>query len=233
MPRTKYFYMNDASEPLTIILLGRSGAGKGTQAVLLQEKFSLQYIGSGDLLRARSREEDYSGRTIRAVLARGDFAPTVFISKLWMDLFEKYHEQGAGHGFLFDGSPRKLLEAHLIDQALAWYSWDKRQHIFLLDVPADVARQRLLTRRICAQCKAVTSTVFMDLGQLTSCGVCKNTAFEKRFDDVPELIENRLGLFDKEVEPVVAHYEEQGRLVRIDGTRSPEEVYTDICHYLA
>jgi adenylate kinase len=220
----------DISSPLSIILLGRSGAGKGTQGALLQKKFSLDYIGSGDLLRQRAEREDYSGRTIRAVLARGDFAPTVFIAKLWMDLFEGYYERGSTRGFLFDGSPRKLLEAHLIDQALSWYGWDAREFVFLLDVPRDVAYERLLTRRICGQCKAVTSLM---LQNLLVCANCQGTDFNARFDDVPDLMNSRLDLFDKEVEPVISYYEDQKRLIRIDGTQKPEGVFSDIYKYIA
>ncbi|MBI2463312.1 MAG: nucleoside monophosphate kinase [Candidatus Spechtbacteria bacterium] len=220
--------MVEAIHPRIVILLGRSGAGKGTQAKLLQEKYGLTYMGSGDLLRERATHDDFSGKKIHTVLASGGFSPTIFIAKLWMDKFEEFKQLENFKGVLFDGSPRKLLEAQLIDQAIAWYEWEGDQRVFLLDIPRDVAYQRLIDRRICKACSFVTS---IHETPDTSCPTCHNS-LDIRFDDKPDLINSRLDLFESEVEPVVEYYEKNNRLTRINGVGEISEIFESICKYL-
>lgn len=186
--------------PLIVIFLGRSGCGKGTQAKLLREKFGLEYLGSGDLLRARAQMADYSGQTLKAVLADGAFAPTSLIFKLWIDKLDEFKNKPDFPGFIFDGSPRKILEAHLIDEALDWYSWKDLAKVFLIDVPRQVTFDRLIKRG--------------------------------RADDIPELIKNRLDLYEKEVQPVVNYYQKDDRIIKIDGDQSIEKVFDNILNNL-
>jgi len=133
--------------PKVIILLGPSGSGKGTQAELLQKKFGLDYVGSGILLRARQKINDFSGRKVGEVIGRGDFAPTAVIFSLWVSTWEEIKNRPEFKGFVIDGSPRKILEAQLIDQTLEWYEWDKYLSVFLIDVSRQEASRRLLERR--------------------------------------------------------------------------------------
>lgn len=133
--------------PKVIILLGPSGSGKGTQAKLLQEKFGLDYVGSGDLLRARQEIDDFSGRKVREVLSRGGFTPTAIIFGLWLVKWEEMKNKSEFKGFVIDGSPRKIIEAQLIDQTLEWYEWDKYLRILLIDVSRSESSRRLLERK--------------------------------------------------------------------------------------
>lgn len=133
--------------PKIIIVLGRSGSGKGTQAKLLQEKIGLDYVGSGALLRARQEIKDFSGRKVGEVLSRGDFAPTAIIFGLWVAKWEEIKNGPEFRGFAIDGSPRKILEAQLIDQTLEWYEWDKYLSVFLVDVSRKESFRRLLKRK--------------------------------------------------------------------------------------
>ena len=130
-----------------IILLGKSGSGKGTQAELLQEKFNLDYIGSGDLLRGRAKKDDFTGKNLGKVLNSGKLAPTAVILKLWLDKAEQLKNKKNLKGFIMDGNPRKILEAYLIDEALDWYEWNVR--IFLIDISNKEAVWRLTKRRVC------------------------------------------------------------------------------------
>ena len=214
-----------------IVLLGRSGAGKGTQAQLLRDKFGLEYIGSGDLLRARAQVADFSGVTIKTVLASGGFSPTALIFKLWMDKMEDFKSRNDSPGFLFDGSPRKIMEAHLIDETMQWYGWKEAMKIFLLDLAPEVAFERLVKRRICEICKAVTSVDFLPKDKQNLCTTCDGE-LGIRSDDEPESIKSRLALFEKEVLPVIEYYEKDNRLVRVDGSMSIQEVFEDICNHL-
>lgn len=183
-------------QPQITVLLGISGSGKGTQAKMLIEKFGLDYVGSGDLLRARVEANDFTGIKMKEVLARGDFAPTSIIFGLWLGRWEELKSKPDFKGFVIDGSPRKLIEAELIDQALEWYEWGKYFKVLLVDVSRDEAYSRLSLRA--------------------------------RYDDIPEAINSRLDLFEKEVGPVIDYYEKQGRLIRVNGEQSVEDVHRDI-----
>lgn len=183
-------------QPQIIVLLGISGSGKGTQAKMLVEKFGLDYVGSGDLLRARIKADDFTGRKMKEVLARGDFAPTSVIFGLWLGRWEALKNKPDFKGFVIDGSPRKLIEAELMDQTLEWYEWNKHLKVLLVDLSRDEAYLRLSQRG--------------------------------RGDDTPDAINSRLDLFEREVMPVIDYYEKQGRLIRVNGEQSVEDVHGDI-----
>ncbi len=128
-----------SDKPLTIMLLGKSGSGKTTHGRFLAEAFSLKYIGSGELLRDFAVRKGFSSRKLDKIINRGEWAPTFLTSALWFEVFEKYHDRG----ILLDGSPRKILEADLIDEALEWY---ERGNILVMlcDVPRELAIRRIL-----------------------------------------------------------------------------------------
>jgi len=133
--------------PKIIVLLGISGSGKGTQAKMLIDKFELDYVGSGDLLRARCKIDDFTGKKMSSVLSRGDFAPTSIIFALWLKRWEELKNKPDFRGFVIDGSPRKLVEAQLIDQTLEWYEWDLYFRALLIDISRDEAYARLFLRK--------------------------------------------------------------------------------------
>lgn len=217
-------------KPLIAIFLGRSGSGKGTQAKLLREKFGLEYLGSGDLLRARAQFADYSGQTLKAVLADGGFAPTSLIFKLWIDKLDGFKDKPNFQGLIFDGSPRKILEAHLIDEALGWYGWKDSAKIFLIDISRQDAFDRLTKRRLCQECGELIPYVgeFKNLEKCHKCG----GSLINRADDNPEAINSRLDLFEQEVQPVVDYYEKNSRIIKIDGNQGIEEVFKNILEVL-
>lgn len=214
------------NNPLIIALLGRSGSGKGTQAKFLQERFDLEYLGSGDILRARATVADYSGQTLKVVLTGGGFSPTSLIFKLWIDKLEDFKNRQDFQGLIFDGSPRKILEAHLIDEALEWYGWKDSAKIFLIDISRQEAYDRLTKRRICQDCTRLIPFVG-EFKNLERCDQCDGK-FVSRQDDNPEAINSRLDLFEKEVQPVIDYYKKDGRIISIDGNQDIEKVFNDI-----
>lgn len=218
-------------EPLIIAFLGRSGSGKGTQANLLKEKFALEYVGSGNLLRARTKRRDYSGRTLKEVLRAGGFAPSFLIFKLWIDKLEHFKNSPHFRGCIFDGSPRKILEAYLIDDALDWYGWKDRLKVFLIDVPREKAFMRLKKRRFCEKCGI---NILPDSSRRKIREECMRCggALVSRFDDNPNEIKNRLDLFEQEVQPVIEYYKTTSRLVRINGNQSVEKVFRELLGHL-
>ena len=142
-------------KPLIIILMGKSGSGKGTQADLLMEKFGFGYIGSGELLRARAKKNDFTGRKLSEVLKKGKLVPTPVIFKLCLDVMENLKNKKNLKGFVMDGNPRKLFEAYLIDELFEWYDWKNKAKALLLHISDKEALNRLTKRRICKKCKEI------------------------------------------------------------------------------
>lgn len=217
------------SNPL-IIILGPQGSGKGTQAKLLQKEFSLDYIGSGDLLRERKKIKDFTGKKISQKIDAGYRVPTPVIFKIWMDKFEEYKQKKDFKGTILDGSPRTILEAQMIDQALGWYEWDKEIAVLFINISEKESINRLTKRRICKNCGRILPYIgkFKEIDRCDKCGGELYT----RKDDEPEDIKRRLAWFKKEVLPVVDYYREKGLLKEVNGEQSIEDVYQEILQKL-
>ncbi len=214
------------SNPLIIVIFGRPGCGKGTQAKLLIKKFGLEYFGMGDALRRRRKIKDFTGRKISKVMEKGKLVPNFIVAKFWIDAMEKLKQKQEFKGCVFDGSPRRVTEANLFDDALGWYEWTKRKKIILIDISEKEALKRLAKRRICRDCKIIIPYIgeFKKLKKCPQCGAPLIT----RTDDKPKAIKKRLAEFKKEVVPVLNYYKKQGRLTRINGDQSIEKVFKDI-----
>lgn len=213
--------------PLIIIILGRPGCGKGTQAKLLQEKFGLDYIGSGDLLREKVKaDHNFSSSKLKAILDRGDLVPTFLIFSIWLGKIDAFKNKIDFKGVVIDGCPRKLLEARLMEDALAWYDWLEYTKVILIDISAEDSYARLTQRRMCEKCNGVIP-YFGHFKDLTVCDKCGGNLI-KRVDDDPEAVRHRLDVFDLEIQPVIDHYGKSGLLIKVDGDRSIEEVHESI-----
>lgn len=218
--------MKDSNNKKIFILLGKSGCGKGTQAKLLQEKFALDYIGSGDLLRERAQKKDFVGRKIAELLLSGKLIPMPAIFKLWLDKTEKLKEKKNFKGFAMDGNPRRISEAYLIDEAFDFYEWGKNVKAILVDISDKEAVLRLTKRRICKKCKELIPFVghFRDLKKCHKC----SGELVNRSDDTINSVRKRLKWFKTDVQPVVDYYKKTGRLVKINGEQSIEDVFKSI-----
>jgi adenylate kinase len=218
--------MKPSKKPLVIIFLGKPGSGKGTQAELLGEKLGLDYIGSGDLLRNRKEINDFTGKKLSIVVDTGGLVPTPVIFKLWLDKFEEFKKRKNLKGFVMDGSPRKIFEAYLIDEALEWYEWDKNVKIMLIDISNKEAIWRLTKRRICKKCGEIVPYVG-EFKKMEKCPKCGGELIH-RTDDTIKGVKNRLSWFKTDVQPVINYYRKTGRLIKINGEQSIEKVFQDI-----
>lgn len=217
-----------AKSPLILMFLGKSGCGKGTQVNLLVEKYGLEKIGSGELLRERKKSTDFTGEKISSVVDNGGIVPTPVIFSLWMEKLDNYkHSKADIKGIIFDGSPRKILEARLMDEALGWYEWNKNIKVILLDISDEEAVKRIELRKICPKCRAIISNAEELDGEIETCTNCGHK-LEKRPEDVKEGVLKRLEWFQTEVGPVIEYYKEQNRLITINGEQSVAEVFEDI-----
>jgi len=217
--------------PLIVIILGRPGCGKGTQAKLLQEKFGLGCLGSGKLLREQViSDHNFSSAKLKAIMERGDLVPTFLVFKVWLDKVDAFKNKPDFKGVVFDGNPRKLLEARLMEDALAWYDWLEYTKVILVDISPEESYARLTQRRMCEKC----GRIIPYLGEFKELKVCDECGgpLVKRADDDPEVIRHRLDVFEMELQPVIDHYEESGLLIKIDGNRPIEEVNESIVRAL-
>ncbi len=208
-----------------IILFGRSGCGKGTQAELLIKEFGFEYISSGDLIRQRKEKKDFTGKQMEKILARGDRVPTAVFYRIWSQRIAQLKKKIDNQGLVVDGSPRSLIEAKLMDELFSWYRWEQVYPV-LLEISHQEAFDRLTKRRICQKCGHLIPWLghFKDLKVCDQCG----GELVNRPDDKPEAIKARLTYYQKDVEPVVEDYQNQARLIRVNGEQSIEDVYQEL-----
>lgn len=218
--------MKPSNKKKIIILLGKSGSGKGTQADFLQEKFGLDYIGSGDLLRTRAKKKDFTGRQLAKTLKYGKLVPAPVVFKLWLDKAEELKNKKNLKGFIMDGNPRKILEAYLIDELFKWYQWDKYVKVILIHISNKEAIWRLTKRRICKKCKEIIPFVgrFRKIKKCPECG----GQLIQRGDDTIEAVKKRLTWFRTDVQPIINYYRKTNRLIKINGGQSIKNVFRDI-----
>jgi len=213
-------------KPLSIIIYGRAGSGKGTQAELLAEKFKLEHFSSGEALRNRQKLGDFTGKKLSKVLNEGKWASECVIIKIWMDKLEEFKQKRNFRGWIYDGGPRLTLETELLDKAFKWYGWEKNIKVILIDISEKVAFDRLTKRRQCKKCGELIPWVGK-FKQLQRCHKCGGELI-RRFDDKPPVIKERLTQFKKYTIPQINYFKKQGKLLRIDGEQPIEDVFKDI-----
>jgi len=218
--------MKHFKEPKIIIIIGPPGSGKGTQAKLLGKKFKLECFGSGDALRQRQKVGDFTAKNLTKVMGSGALVPSFIISKLWMDELERLKQKKRLNGFILDGSPRKIAEARLLDEAMDWYEWRKNMKVVFLKISRKESFNRLIKRMQCKSCGRIIPWVG-EFRKLKKCDRCGGKLVI-RPDDNLEAIKKRLEEFKTEVILVINYYKKQGKLIEINGEQSIKNVFDDI-----
>ena len=213
-------------KPLNFVLVGRSGSGKGTQAKLLMEKFgNLHYFSTGDFFRDLASQNTDAGERVRKIIETGGLPYDDLATTLWMH--EIAYKLKKEEGLMADGFPRRLNEAKNLDQFLEFLERKDNTFYILIDISREEAFNRLTKRRICKKCGRLIPWVgkFKDLKVCDQCG----GELENRADDTPEAINSRLNYYEDRVVPVLQYYEEEeGKLIKINGDQSIEDVFKDI-----
>lgn len=138
--------MSFLRKPYVLVILGRPGSGKGTQAGLLEKKFKFEHLSTGQLLRSRMKKRDLVARVIKKALDAGYLVPTPIVFQLWMPRLEQFRNSKKFKGVLFDGSPRKLYEARMLDETLDFYGWERNVVVLNIFISPKEAMKRLLKR---------------------------------------------------------------------------------------
>lgn len=213
-------------KPLSLIIYGRPGSGKGTQADLLAEKFRLEHFSSGEALRRRQKAGDFTAKKLIEVMNKGKWVPECTIIKLWMDKLEEFKRKTNFKGWIYDGGPRLTLETMLLDVAFDWYEWQEGVKVVLIDISEKTALYRLTKRRQCKRCKELIPW----LGEFKNIKKCHKCGGELilRSDDKPQAIKERLRQFKKFTVPQINYYKKTGRLIRVNGEQSIENVQKDV-----
>jgi adenylate kinase len=208
------------SSRLNLIVLGKQGAGKGTQSTALSEKYGIPHVSTGDILRNAVKAGSELGRQVASILEAGDLVSDDIVNQL---VEERFKEPDAQGGVLLDGFPRTIGQAEALEAMLGA---DGIKLCINLDVPIELVTQRLSSRRVCQEC----GTTYKDTDIEAISGTCSNCGGDviQRTDDYPEAIRTRLMNYERDTEPLLAFYGSRGLLVTVDGDQSPEEVTEEI-----
>jgi adenylate kinase len=204
---------------LRIVLLGPPGAGKGTQAKLLQEEFPACQVSTGDILRKAVAEQTKLGKEASEFIDRGALVPDSVIVKL---VAERLKDNDCRKGFILDGFPRTIPQAQSLEEILEKMGLGL-QHVLLMQVPAGLIVERLAGRRICRDCGALYHRSFDPPKQQGVCDRCGGE-LRQRDDDREETVKARLDVFDAQTAPLADYYRQRGILREIDGVGKVEDI---------
>ncbi len=208
---------------MKIIMLGAPGAGKGTQAKKIADRYGIPHISTGDIFRANIKEGTELGRKAKSYMDAGNLVPDSLTLELVMD---RIHQPDCENGYVFDGFPRTIPQAEALEKAL---KEDGQSIDFAIDieVPDEHIVTRMGGRRACTGCGATYHTVF---APPKTEGVCDRCGGELtiRDDDKPETVQKRLGVYHQQTQPLIDFYQDKGCLVQVDGTKDVEEVFQNI-----
>jgi adenylate kinase len=202
-----------------IILLGKPGAGKGTLAVQLRQKLNIPHISSGEVLKEHMRNQTEVGKKIKSYLDKGNFPPDSLFVDALLDYFQK---KNFAEGCILDGFPRTINQAQLLDKNL---KNDVQIAVIFLNVSDELVTERILNRRMCANCFAAYNVISAPPQKPNICDICGKVLY-KRDDDNLDVIKTRLIVFHEQTEPIKDYYISQNRLYEIDASQ-PVNVIVD------
>jgi len=204
-----------------VVLLGPPGAGKGTQAKRIARETGLVHLSSGDILRDEVSRATDLGRTASGFMERGELVPDGLIIDMIRGRIES-----AGEGFLLDGFPRT------VEQAEALGGIAPIDVVVNIELPREAVVRRLTARRVCEGCGKIYNLLYDPPADETTCPTCGGRLLQ-RDDDKRDVIENRYDVYERSTAPLIGYYRDRGLLHDVDGTRSSDEVLSEIVAVLA
>ena len=204
-----------------LVLLGRQGAGKGTQCVRLSRHYVVPHISTGDILRSAVREGTEFGKKAKAIMEAGDLVPDDIIVGIVDERLDR--DDTRSRGFILDGFPRTVAQAAALLDITSPRGIDL---VINLEVPREAVLARLAGRRVCADCGANYSRE-QPPKYTNRCDVCGGDVIQRE-DDTDEAINRRLDVYEEQTAPLIAWFEERDLLVSVDGLGDPDEVSANL-----
>ncbi|MGI6094742.1 MAG: adenylate kinase [Lachnospiraceae bacterium] len=208
---------------MKIIMLGAPGAGKGTQAKKIAEKYGIPHISTGDIFRANIKNGTKLGEKAKAYMDQGLLVPDELTCDLVVD---RVQEEDCRNGYVLDGFPRNIAQAEVLKEALNKLG-QKIDFAINVDVPDENIINRMSGRRACVGCGATYHVVYNAPKVENVCDICGEKLI-LREDDTPETVQKRLGVYHEQTQPLIAYYKEAGILKSVDGTVDMEDVFQAI-----
>ncbi len=212
---------------MKIVMLGAPGAGKGTQAIKIAEKYGIPHISTGDIFRANIKGGTELGMKAKAYMDKGELVPDEVTIGMLLD---RIKEADCGNGYVLDGFPRTIPQAESLTAALEKMG-DKIDFALDIEVPDEAIVKRMGGRRACPKCGA---TYHIEFAPPAKEGICDKCGAELiiRSDDKPETVKERLDVYHKQTEPLIRYYRGAGVLRGVDGTKELESVFQDLVSIL-
>ena len=206
-----------------VVLLGKQGAGKGTQAVRVAGHYSVAHVATGDIFRAAARDGTELGAEAKRFIDRGELVPDEIVIGVVREHLALDDRSLVRSGFVFDGFPRTRIQAEELDATLDGEPLDA---VVNLDVPTEVVMARIAGRRVCNQCGA-NYHVDNPPKDPWWCDVCGGHVLQ-RDDDTEDAVLRRLELYEIQTLPVIQYYRRTGLLVSVDGQGDSDDVFTTV-----
>ena len=212
---------------MKIIMLGAPGAGKGTQAKMIADKYQVPHISTGDIFRANIKNGTELGQEAKKYMDQGLLVPDELTVKILLD---RVANEDCKNGYVLDGFPRTIPQAEVLDKALTELS-DKIDYAINVDVPDENIIKRMSGRRACLACGA---TYHIEHVPPVQEGICDRCGKELvlRDDDQPETVKNRLNVYHEQTQPLIDFYTNKGVLKTVDGTVDMKDVFSAIINIL-
>ena len=212
---------------MKIVMLGAPGAGKGTQAKMIAEKYGIPHVSTGDIFRANIKNGTELGKEAKQYMDQGKLVPDELTVKILLD---RVAQDDCKNGYVLDGFPRTIPQANVLDEALTKLG-DKIDYAVNVDVPDDNIINRMGGRRACVACGATYHIVYNAPKTEGICDVCGKELII-RDDDQPETVKNRLKVYHEQTQPLIDFYEGKGVLKSVDGTADMKDVFAAIVEIL-
>jgi adenylate kinase len=210
-----------------IILLGPPGAGKGTQAKSISNKYSIPHISTGDIFRKNISDRTPLGIEAKKYIDKGHLVP----DKLTIDIIkDRLDEKDCYNGFLLDGYPRTVNQAEALEIMLNERG-EKLDTALLIKVPKEFIIDRMTGRRVCTTCGASYHIKYNPTRITGKCNICGSVVIQ-RDDDTEETVRERLDIYDKQTQPLINYYTNKNLLSQVDGTQAINDVFKNICGIL-
>ncbi|SEM51252.1 MULTISPECIES: adenylate kinase [unclassified Butyrivibrio] len=208
---------------MKIIMLGAPGAGKGTQAKMIADKYQVPHISTGDIFRANIKNGTELGKKAKEYMDQGQLVPDELTVEILLD---RVAQDDCKNGYVLDGFPRTIPQADVLDKELTKLG-DKVDYAINVDVPDENIVRRMSGRRACLKCGATYHIEHIPPKQEGICDTC-GSELVQRDDDKPETVKNRLSVYHEQTQPLIDYYTKKNILKTVDGTKDMQEVFNEI-----